>query len=131
MNKYQTYIYNSQPENYKYSKWDRDKCCEYWQKEIGGEQRKCPAWLIYAWNEGGENAAWAKQDANRKIKREYDEPHLDWWFTENYNSGRGVGSSWAVVRGRRAPGSLVPVESWIGNRLCQFSIVEAMGGGDP
>ena len=78
VNKYQTYLDN-------YSKWVYDKCCQYWQKEIGGEQRKCPAWLIYAWSEEGEDVAWTKQDPNRKIKREYDKHRLDWWFTENYN----------------------------------------------
>jgi hypothetical protein len=35
--KTQTYINN-------YTKWDTNQCCQYWQKEVGGEQRKCPAW---------------------------------------------------------------------------------------
>ncbi len=83
-----------------YAKWNDDQCANYWQKEVGGEQRKCPAWLIYAWSEEGEDVAWTKKDVNRKIKREYDKNRLEWWFTENYNNGRGVGSSWAVVRGR-------------------------------
>ena len=82
-----------------YAKWDDEKCCQYWQKEVGGEQRKCPAWLIYAWSEEGEDVAWTKKDANRKITREYDKHRLEWWFTENYNNGRGVGSAWATARG--------------------------------
>ena len=76
------------------------KRANYWQKEVGGEQRKCPAWLIYAWSEEGKDVAWTKKDANRKITREYDKHRLEWWFTEKYNNGRGVGSSWSVVRGR-------------------------------
>ena len=79
--------------------WDYEKCCQYWQKEVGGEQRKCPAWLIYAWSEEGYDVAWTKKDANRKIAREYDKHRLEWWFTENYNNGTGVGSAWATARG--------------------------------
>ena len=52
--KTQTYVENC-------DNWDVDKCRQYWQKEVGGEQRKCPAWLIYAWSEGGENVAWTKK----------------------------------------------------------------------
>ena len=85
----------------KYASWDDAERMRYWQKEVGGEQRKCPAWLIYAWSEAGYDVAWTRKDPNRKIKREYDKNRLDWWFTENYNSGRGVGSLWAVVRGRK------------------------------
>ena len=66
---------------------------------MGGEQRKCPAWLIYAWSEEGSNVAWTKKNPNRKIKREYEKHRLDWWFTESYNNGQGVGSSWALLRG--------------------------------
>ena len=80
------------------AKWDYEKCCQYWQKEVGGEQRKCPAWLIYAWSEEGADVAWTKQDVNRKINREYDKHRLVWWFTQNFNNGRGVGSAWAVWR---------------------------------
>ena len=42
-------------------KWDYKKCCQYWQKEVGGEQRKCPAWLIYTWCEKGKDVAWVKK----------------------------------------------------------------------
>jgi hypothetical protein len=80
-------------------KWSGEQCRNYWQKEVGGEQRKCPAWLIYAWSEEGADVAWTKNDFSQKIKREYEKHRLDWWMTENYNGGRGVGSSWAVVRG--------------------------------
>lgn len=93
--KYQTYFDN-------YYNWGDVVLFLYWQKEIGGEQRKCPAWLIYAWSEEGEDTAWAKQDPNRKIKREYDKHHLDWWFAGDSNQGRGVGSTWAVARGAMA-----------------------------
>jgi TPR repeat protein len=93
--KTQTYINN-------YNNWDDNKCREYWQKEVGGEQRKCPAWLIYAWSEEGKDVAWVTQSFSRGFKREYDKHRLDWWFTENYNSGRGVGSTWAVVRGMKS-----------------------------
>jgi hypothetical protein len=82
-----------------YSKWDDKEQDRYWQKEVGGEQRKCPAWLIYAWSEEGKDVAWTKQDATRNFKREYDKNHLVWWFTANYNSGSGAGSTWAAVRG--------------------------------
>lgn len=84
-----------------YSKWDSAKCRRYWQKEVGGEQRKCPAWLIYSWSEEGADVAWTKKDLKRKINREYDKHRLVWWMTENYNSGMGVGSTWAVGRGRK------------------------------
>lgn len=89
--KYKAYMDN-------YDSWDGNQCFQYWQKEIGGEQQKCPAWLVYAWSEEGDDVAWTKQDGTRKVKREYDRHRLDWWFTENYNNGRGVGSSWAAFR---------------------------------
>ena len=95
VNKYQTYLDN-------YSKWDDYKRPQYWQKEIGREQRNCPAWLIYAWSEEGVDVAWTKQDPHRKITREYDKRRLEWWFTESYNNGRGVGSSWGIARGRNS-----------------------------
>jgi hypothetical protein len=82
-----------------YNKWDYAQCCQYWQKEVGREQRKCPAWLIYAWSEEGKDVAWTKQDFSRKVKREYDKHRLEWWFTENYDNGLGVGSTWGCARG--------------------------------
>ena len=83
----------------KWWKENQAECYRYWQKEVGGEQRKCPAWLVYAWSEEGYDVAWTKQDFSRKVKREYDKNRLDWWFTENYNEGGGVGSCWGVFRG--------------------------------
>jgi ribosomal protein L36 len=84
-----------------YYSWDSNQCGQYWQKEVGGEQRKCPAWLIYAWREEGEHVAWVKKDfVNCKVIRRYDKNWLDWWFTYGINGGKGVGSSWAVYRGR-------------------------------
>ena len=94
----------------KWSSWNDAEQKRYWQKEVGGEQRKCPAWLIYAWSEEGSNVAWTKKNPNRKIKREYEKHRLDWWFRENFNKGSGVGSSWSVVRGgyqMAAPRSVV------------------------
>ena len=85
-----------------YANWNAGQCRQYWQKEVGGEQRKCPAWLIYAWSEEGADVAWTKKDAARKVNREYDKHRLVWWFTENYNNGRGVGTKWGVIRGERA-----------------------------
>ena len=83
-----------------YEKWNYNKCCQYWQKEVGGAQRLCPAWLIYAWCEKGGDVAWVKKDlANIHVTRQYDQGHLTWWFTQNYNDGLGVGSSWGCVRG--------------------------------
>jgi len=91
--KTQEYINNS-------SKWSYEKCCEYWQKEVGGEQRKCPAWLIYAWCEEGKAVAWVKKDLkNIKVVRQYEKGHLKWWFEQEYNGGRGVGSNWSCCRG--------------------------------
>ena len=90
--KTQTYIDNCK-------KWSDEKCCRYWQKEVGGEQRKCPAWLIYAWCERGDNAAWVRQDFKMPVKREYDKKYISWWFTQDYNGGKGVGSKWACARG--------------------------------
>ena len=69
-------------------KWSAEECAPYWQEEVGGEQHKCPAWLIYAWCEEGADVAWVKQDFNQQIKR-YDKRWLDWWFIEDYNGGRG------------------------------------------
>lgn len=89
----QTYIDN-------YDKWSYSRCHYYWQKEVGGEQRKCPAWLIYAWSEEGQDVAWVTENFSRGFNREYDKHRLEWWFTESYyNNGRGVGSCWAVARG--------------------------------
>jgi len=80
--------------------WSVDKCKEYWQKEVGGEQRKCPAWLIYAWCEEGKEVAWVKKDLkNIKVMRQYDKGHVKWWFEKEYNGGKGVGSTWSCVRG--------------------------------
>ena len=91
--KTQTYLEN-------YDRWNNEQRCQYWQKEVGGEQRKCPAWLIYAWSEEGKDVAWVKQGfSKKKVKREYDKNRLEWWFTQQYNDGRGVGSAWAVDRG--------------------------------
>ena len=87
--KTQTYIDN-------WSKWSDEERKRYWQKEVGGEQRKCPAWLIYAWCEQGSDVAWTKKDFTRKINRQYDKHHLASWFTGN---GSGVGSTWACARG--------------------------------
>lgn len=61
----------------------------------------------YTWSEGGENVAWRTQDFTRQVKREYDKNRLEWWFTQNYNNGRGVGSSWAVARGSSVAASSV------------------------
>ena len=58
--KTQTYLDN-------YSKWSIEECKRYWQKEVGGEQRKCPAWLIYAWCEEGYDVAWVT-NFNRKYQ---------------------------------------------------------------
>jgi hypothetical protein len=82
-----------------YAKWSDDECCQYWQKEVGTEQQKCPAWLIYAWSEEGKDAAWVKKDFSRGFKREYDKHRVEWWFTGKYNNGVGVGSTYAVLRG--------------------------------
>ena len=78
--------------------WKDEEQREYWQKEIGGEQMRCPAWLIYLWSEKGANVAWVTKDFSQGFQRQYKEM-LDSWFTENYNNGKGVGSTWAVVRG--------------------------------
>src|SRR5476649_2839932 len=61
-----------------WSQWDNKEQCRYWQKEVGGEQRKCPAWLIYAWSEEGIDVGWTKQDVARAVKREYDKNRLVW-----------------------------------------------------
>jgi len=83
-----------------YDKWSVDKCKEYWQKEVGGEQRKCPAWLIYAWCEEGKDVAWVEKDLkNIKVMRQYDKGHVKWWFEKEFNGGKGVGSKWSCVRG--------------------------------
>lgn len=37
--KTETYLNN-------WCEWKDDERCRYWQKDVGGEQRKCPAWLI-------------------------------------------------------------------------------------
>jgi len=88
-----------------YREWDYEKCCQYWQKEVGGEQRKCPAWLIYAWCEKGYDVAWVKKDLkNIKVVRQYNEGHIKWWFEEKYDGGCGVGTTFACVRGGGAGG---------------------------
>jgi len=91
--------------------WTDDKSCQYWQKEVGGEQRKCPAWLIYAWreeDEEGKEAAWVKKDLkNIKVVRQYEKGHLKWWFEQEYNGGKGVGSTWGCIRGERWWGVMV------------------------
>lgn len=75
-----------------YSKWKFVDGCKYWQNEVGTEQHKCPAWLIYAWSEKGEDVAWVKKDFSRGFKREYAKHHLEWWFTENYEARSKVRS---------------------------------------
>ena len=56
---------------------------EHWCKVVGGEQRKVPAWYIYAFCEEGENVAWVKKDLNIKIKREVLKNHaVKWTITE-------------------------------------------------
>jgi len=93
--KTQTYVKNK----HKWRDENPEECSRYWQKEVEGEQRKCPAWLIYAWSEEGKDVAWTTQDFTRKVKREYDKNRLDWWFTDNFNNGRGVESTWGAARG--------------------------------
>ena len=66
---------------------------------MGGAQRLCPAWLIYAWCEQGDSVAWDKKDlANIHVERQYEKEHLKWWFTSQYNGGCGVGSKWSCSR---------------------------------
>lgn len=85
------------------TKWDYPECCRYWQKEVGGEQRKCPAWLIYTWCESGEDVAWTKKDLTRKVKREYDRRWLERWMRGgNPNNVSGGVSTTAVLRGTSA-----------------------------
>jgi len=116
-----------------YNGWDYDKCCQYWQKEVGGEQRKCPAWLIYAWCEAGYDVAWVKKDLkNIKVVRQYEKEHLKWWFEQAYNGGLGVGSTWSCHRGPRDQ-----VQGWsgygemkrntgriVGDRECQYVVAQ-------
>lgn len=72
---------------------------QYLQEEIGGEYRKFPAWLVYAMCEKGYNVAWTKNDLkNMKVERQYDEGHLEWWFSMEYNGGK-LGVCWAAARG--------------------------------
>ena len=33
------------------------------------------------------------------VERQYDKGLISWWFTHEYNNGKGVGSTWAAVRG--------------------------------
>lgn len=112
-----------------YDNWDSNKCRQYWQKEVGGEQRKCPAWLIYAWCETGDDVAWTKRDFKRKISRQYDKNWPLWWMTENYNSGRGVGSSWAIVRGDRIMGVMQEkkIKGTAGDWLVMVSVSQDVG----
>ena len=93
--KTQTYIDN-------WSKWSDEERKRYWQKEVGGEQRKCPAWLVYAWCEQGSDVAWTKKDFKMPVKRQYDKNLVTWWFNEEYNGGKGVGSTWAIERGEES-----------------------------
>ena len=76
-----------------YRNWNEGKRCQYWQKEVGSEQRQCPAWLIYAWCEQGMDVAWTKNQAVKKITRQYDKAQLSWWFTKEYMNGKGTGSN--------------------------------------
>lgn len=71
---------------------------EYWQKEIGGEYRKFPAWLVYAMCEVGLDVAWTQNDLkNMKVERQYGKGHLEWWFLKEYNGGK-LGDCWVPGR---------------------------------
>lgn len=85
-----------------YKKWDYEQCQNHWQKEVGGAQRMCPAWMIYGMCEEGENAAWCKKDA-RDVgkKREYEKEWTNWWFNFE-NNGGVLGFKFGIVRGRTA-----------------------------
>ncbi|MCB1826819.1 MAG: hypothetical protein KDH94_00240, partial [Coxiellaceae bacterium] len=72
----------------------------YWQKIIGGEQRKLPAHLIWRFCQQGEN--WRKKNIPIGFERQYTKRHIHWWFTHTHNDGSGVGSTWAAERGSYA-----------------------------
>jgi len=81
------------------TKWEDDKCCDYWQKEVGGAQKQYPAWLVYAMCEEGENVVWVNKNLkDMKITRQYDKEHLKWWFTNEYNGG-ALGEKFGIIRG--------------------------------
>ena len=87
LNEYQTYTDN-------YNSWDLDQCVEQWCKQMGGEQRKVPAWYIYAFCETGEKVSWAKKDVSMRVKREYGEGHVAQWLVQG-SEMLGTSFGWA------------------------------------
>lgn len=85
-----------------FKQWAYEARLEYWIKKIGGEQQKCPAWLIYAWMEERENTAWTKQFLKEEdeVKRQYDKHLLKAWFTGQGGTKQGIGFSYAMVRNK-------------------------------
>lgn len=82
----------------KYDSWPYEKRRSYWQKSVGKEQWRCPAWLMYTWYEKGETVYWTTKDVKRPVKRD---PAAINCFTEKIHNGGKLGVTWGVWRGGR------------------------------
>ena len=85
----------------KYNSWHYEQCEGYWCKKVGGEQRKVPAWYIYALSEKGyihfsektENPAWSTKDITKRVEREYRNDHVKCWLVQG-SSVLGISFGW-------------------------------------
>lgn len=70
----------------------------YWCEEIGGEERQCPAWLVYLWcGKKEEPVGWSGQGIP-PFKRQYQEGLINkWWHGEAH--GGVLGKKWAASQG--------------------------------
>jgi len=119
INKLQAYVYEK-------TGWSKDQRKKYWEKEVGGAQRQCPAWLVYMWCEEGKNVAWLNKEEWRSFPRQYTSKHLGWWWNKEFSGGKGVGSTWAACRGSETELNILAFVTYANEPAYDSSVVQKL-----